>query len=451
MSALYIECLTRSKASILCKRERRHRQLFCNTVCVARVPPRRRETFNPSTMMFRTLMLCGCIAMVAVMAEDRAPIDKDTRKAVSVFNVFGEKVYRELSRREGNIFLSPISVSAIVGMIHLGARGKTAEEMEDVLGLQKFALNGSTLHEAVRKLITTLLPLVDQFDLQIANGVFVTDGLQVNVQYRDGLSRFYKAGLYSAPLKDQPEEAVSDLNHWVKDQTNGKIPVLLERPLPATIPLVMLNAVYFRGNWLHPFRNESTKRNKFYGSSRVNDNVELMYQEGAFIHIDTPQYQAVELPYKGEDIVMIVILPKDSKDLYRLEQTISYKDIRDQLSSVIKQRVKLTLPKFSLNLGYDMRGPLQDVGLNSMFSPRHANLTGISRFPVIALDTIYHKAIVDVNEEGTIALATTTGINRHSSLMNPQVAEFKADRPFLFIIEDVESNAVLFVGRVSDL
>lgn len=401
--------------------------------------------------MLRTLILGCCLAVVVVIADDRTPLDKDTKRAVSVFNMFGEKVYRELSRKEGNIFLSPISVSAIVGMIHLGARGKTAEEMEDVLDLQKFGLNGTTLHESVSKLITSLLPLVKQFDLQIANGVFVSDGLQVNVQYRDNLDRFYRAGLYSAPLKEQPEEAVSDLNHWVKDQTNGKIPILLERPLPATIPLVMLNAVYFRGNWLYPFTKEATKKDKFYGSGKVNDKVDLMYQEGAFIHVDTPQYQAVELPYKGEDIVMIVILPKDSKDLYRLEQTISYKDIREQLGSVIKQRVKLTIPKFSLNLGYDMRGPLQDVGLNSMFSPRHANLTGISRFPVIALDTIYHKAIVDVDEEGTTAIGTTAGINRHSSLMNPQVAEFKANRPFLFIIEDVESNAVLFVGRVSDL
>ncbi|OQR66437.1 hypothetical protein BIW11_02348 [Tropilaelaps mercedesae] len=399
-------------------------------------------------MLIRTVAILAALAVV--MSDERAPLDKDTKQAVMLYNNFGEKIYRVLSLKEGNIFMSPVSVSAVVGMIHLGARGQTAKEIEDVLEMSRYGLSKTTLSEAVRKLIVSLTPTVKDFDLHFANGVFVTEGLSVNRRYRDDLQKYYTAGLYSTPLKEAPEEAVTDLNNWVKDQTNGRIPVLLERPLPPTLPIVVLNAVYFQGKWKHPFPKDKTKKDKFHGFNKMND-VDLMYQEGYFHHVENKYYQAVELPYMSEDIVMVVVLPKSTKDLYRLEQGLSYSQIRDELGSVIKQKVHLTLPRFSLSLAYDLRGPLQDVGLNSVFSPNFANLTGIASRPVLALNTIYHKALVDVNEKGTEALATTSGITQHSSLTSPEVAEFRADRPFIFLIEEVNSNAVLFVGRVSDL
>lgn len=400
-------------------------------------------------MLIRTASMIVVLIVVTVRGNKK-PLDKDTKQVVMLYNRFGEKIYRQLNRKEGNIFLSPIAVSAIVGMIHLGARGLTKREIEDVLELPRYALNKTTLDMAVGNLLASFAPAVKDFELQIANGVFVTEGLAVNRKYRDELQKYYNAGLYSAPLKTAPEEAVSDLNNWVKDQTKGKIPVLLERPLPPTIPLVVLNAVYFQGNWEYPFPSENTQKDKFHGFHRVN-NVALMYQEGNFIHIDNKDYQAIELPYRNGDMVMVVILPKNTKDLYRLEHTISYSQILEELGQTIKQKVYLTLPKFSLSLAYDMRGVLQEVGLNSMFSPNFANLTGIAARPVIALNTIYHKALIDVDEKGTEALATTAAIHQHSSLMNPKTAEFRADRPFIFLIEDVHSNAVLFAGRVSDL
>jgi len=290
---------------------------------------------------------------------------------------------------------------------------------------------------------------VKDYDLVIASGVFVSDGIAIQKSYANDSITFYDSKLYSAVFRDNPEEAMQDLNAWVQDNTNDKIKRLIERPLPSATPMVFLNAVYFKGNWMTIFDPEDTRPGKFYGLTRVSD-VDMMYQEGTYFYIETPEYQAVEIPYKSEEVVITILLPKDPKGIHTLEQSVDFTELREKLSAVIKQKVRLTLPKFKLSETYDMRGALQNLGLNRVFDPKYADMTGLSVHPRLAVDSIIHRALIEVNENGTTAIAVTAGINKHS-LPSPQVAVFTADRPFLFFIEDTTTEFAMFLGRVANL
>lgn len=377
-------------------------------------------------------------------------------------NEFGMALYRKVAESDpkgSNIFMSPVSVAAILGMVQLGSRGNTRRQINAALagGEDSNRLasggplsgDGDDLAAGFGELFKDL-NAEKGYELRIASAVFLASGLPIFERYKRDLEKHFASGVYSANFAGNAREAAEDVNSWVRDMTEDRIPEIIERPLPSTAPMIVLNAVYFKGLWQNPFKPEDTIRGEFFneGGSRSVP-VQMMHQKGEFVYAmsETLDAHILELPYVGDRVDMVIVLPRNRDGLAEVERKFSLEAARQALASALPRKVDVYLPKFQLQQAYSLKGALQSLGVRDVFSARDANLTGVSSKRPLALDEVLHKALLDVDEKGTEAVALSSGIVRHSKTPGGEV-EFKADHPFLFFIEDVQTQTLLFVGRL---
>ncbi|XP_064479489.1 intracellular coagulation inhibitor 1-like [Ornithodoros turicata] len=369
-----------------------------------------------------------------------------------IHNDFGVALYHKLGELGHNVFLSPLSVATIVGMVHLGARGSSRDQLEAVLGYQDAAISGEEAHVAFRELLGRILAGKKGYDLTVASAVFVSAGTPVFEKYQKDLAKYYQSGLYSADFAGSSVEATEDINSWVRDMTGDKVPSILDRPLPPSVPLLVLNAVHFKGKWENQFHVSNTEKETFYNRGTDPVKVDTMKQTAELVHAFSTELDAqiLELPYVGDRVVMVLVLPTEKTGLPSLEKKFSLDAVRSALESSVQHRVTVSLPRFKLQETYNLKKPLQALGLRRVFEKPGANLTGIAPRPPLALDEVLHKALIQVDEEGSEAIAVSGGIISHSRLP-PKDIVFQADHPFLFFIEDVPTKSVLFIGRLQEL
>ncbi|MBN1855008.1 MAG: hypothetical protein JW829_19900 [Pirellulales bacterium] len=361
---------------------------------------------------------------------------------VSGNNAFAVKLYRELGVAEGNLFFSPYSISTALGMAYAGARENTAVEMERALC---FALDQSQLHSAFKVLSQELMNTARKTDqtLNIANGLSLTGG-DVAKEFKTLLKENYDAELFSGGL-DQ-------INGWVKKKTEDKIEKILEQLDPNSV-CVLLNAIYFKGVWESQFKKTGTHDAPFRVSSSEQVTTSLMYQKSKYKLLENEDFQAIALPYKGEAMSMVVLLPRDVDGLPRLEKYLTAEMLSQWLTELNKESeldVELFLPKFKLETGYDLVPPFKALGMKDAFDTGgKADFRGMG-WPKgdLWISQIKHKAFVDVNEEGTEAAAATAV--EMATRSAPRYPIFRADHPFLFLIRDNQSNSILFMGRMVD-
>lgn len=377
-------------------------------------------------------------------------------------NELGMALYRKVSESDpkgSNIFLSPVSVAAILGMVQLGSRGNTRRQINAALAGGEDSnrlVRGGPLTGDDDDLAAGFGELFKDlnaekgYELRIASAVFLASGLPIFERYKRDLEKHFASGVYSANFAGNAREAAEDVNSWVRDMTEDRIPEIIERPLPPSAPMIVLNAVYFKGLWQNPFKPEDTIRGEFFneGGSRSVP-VEMMHQKGEFVYAMSEALDAhiLELPYVGDRVDMVIVLPRSRDGLAEVERKFSLETARQALASALPRKVDVYLPKFQLQQAYSLKGALQSLGVRDVFSARDANLTGVSSKRPLALDEVLHKALLDVDEKGTEAVALSSGIVRHSKTPGGEV-EFKADHPFLFFIEDVRTQTLLFVGRL---
>lgn len=369
-----------------------------------------------------------------------------------VYNDLGVAMYRRLGQLGPNVLLSPLSVAAIIGMVHLGARGTSLDQIESAVGYREAGVTGTEAHVGFQRLLDDILTGTEHYDLSVASAVFVSAGLPVFEKYREELSKYYHSGLYSADFAGNSVEATEDVNAWVRDMTQDKIASILDRPLPPSVPLLVVNAVHFKGKWQDKFNRKDTTRASFYNRGTEEVQVDMMNQRAELVHAFSAELDAqlLELPYHGERVVLVLVLPAQRTGLANLEGNFSVNAVTKALESAVTQRVAVSLPRFRLQEAYSLKGPLQALGLRRIFHTTEANLTGIAARPPIALDEVLHKTILEVDEEGSEAVALSGGIVRHSKLP-PKEVVFTVDHPFLFFIEDIRSKTILFIGRVQEL
>ncbi|KAH9371121.1 hypothetical protein HPB48_004490 [Haemaphysalis longicornis] len=362
-------------------------------------------------------------------------------------NEFGMALYRKVSESDpkgSNIFMSPVSVAAILGMVQLGSRGNTRRQINAALagGEDSNRLaRGNPLTGDDDDLAAGFGELFKDlnaekgYELRIASAVFLASGLPIFERYKRDLEKHFASGVYSANFAGNAREAAGG-------RQLDRIPEIIERPLPPSAPMIVLNAVYFKGLWQNPFKTEDTIRGEFFneGGSRSVP-VQMMHQKGEFVYAMSEDLDAhiLELPYVGDRVDMVIVLPRSRDGLAEVE--------RKLWRLRLPRKVDVYLPKFQLQQAYSLKGALQSLGVRDVFSARDANLTGVSSKRPLALDEVLHKALLDVDEKGTEAVALSSGIVRHSKTPGGEV-EFKADHPFLFFIEDVRTQTLLFVGRL---
>ena len=389
------------------------------------------------------VLLTTLVAVSLAAAGGAAPSETASQDLLTRGNrTFAVQLYRQLAIGEENLFFSPHSISAAMAMTYAGARGKTAEEMKRAL---HFDLDQDRLHPAFKLLNTGLAAGSDLAGqkLNIANALVLT-GDDVSRAYKTLLKDYYDAEIFPGDLET--------INAWVRNKTEHKIDKILDE-LDADSVCVILNAIYFKGLWAFPFDKERTAEAPFKVSPDRQVTVPLMQRNADFKLLVENDFRALEMPYQGERLSMVILLPNQVDGLNSLEQAANEPNLKQWLAALDSRhprKVRLYLPRFKLETGYDLVPPFQKMGIAEAFKMPVADFTGMG-WPKgkLRISQIKHKAFVEVNEEGTEAAAVTAVEMVTKSIMeHPE--EFRVDHPFLFLIRDHASGTILFMGRMVD-
>jgi len=375
----------------------------------------------------------------------------DLGDLVSGNSAFAFDLYQALSQREGNLFYSPYSISLALAMTYAGARGETEQQMADTLHF----LSQSRLHNAFNGLDLELASRgegaqgkdEEGFRLNIVNAIWGQKDYKFLDEFLDVLAENYGAGLRLLDFINEPEESRITINDWVRDQTEGRIEDLIPRGvIDALTRLVLTNAIYFNAAWLNPFDEDVTQDGAFYLLDGSEVTVPMMMQTESFGYAEGEGYQAVELLYDGEELSMVILLPERGH-FEGFEASLN----ADLLDSIIRdleyKAVALGLPKFEFESEFSLVDTLAVMGMPIAFSGA-ADFSGMTGSRDLYIAEILHKAFVSVDEAGTEAAAATAVVMKETAIEEP--VEFTVDRPFVFLIRDIETGTVLFVGRVAN-
>lgn len=372
----------------------------------------------------------------------------DTQTVVAGNTDFAFELYRQLRETKGNLFFSPYSISTALALTYAGARNDTEKQMVETL---YFNLRQNMFHCAFGKLQKQLNEQGKKGDYQlsVANALWLQKDYELLKAFIDLNKTHYDAGLNRVNFKTQAEKARKTINEWVEKKTNQKIKNLIPAgTLDVLTRLVLTNAVYFKGDWASQFELKDTKEAAFYVSSEEKVKADLMYKKADFNYAETNDIQILELPYKGEDLSMIVLLPKEVDGLVRFEQSLTTENLSRWLKMLRSREVIVHLPKFKLTSRFELAGLLGKMGMPDAFSPR-ADFSGMTGNKDLFIAAVLHKAYVDVNEEGTEATAATGVVMKLTAMPAPPPI-FRANHPFVFMIKDNTSNSILFIGRLTN-
>nr|XP_050031372.1 intracellular coagulation inhibitor 2-like [Dermacentor andersoni] len=401
-------------------------------------------------------MMASVVAAVLLCGAFLAPTcaqDAELRHA-RANNGFGVALFKELCSKtaDQNVFFSPASVSIALGMLYAGAGGDTLEELSSVLGL---ANAGLVDRDAV---LTTYKSLLERkpanATLDIANTVLIQKDFEILDQYRSDVVKYFQAEVRSVDFVRDGSSATAEINEWVKEKTEGKIPKLLDEALPMNTAAFLINAVYFKGTWVTKFRARDTKPLPFYNHGRDEVKVATMSIRRRFGYavVDELEARALEVPYAGDRFSMVIVLPKSRTGLRTVEARLTTGLVDKIVNHLTRGDVQLWLPKFELRTDYDLVKPLRRLGLESAFGDG-ADFSGISGRSDLAVSDVKHKAMVEVGEEGTVAAAVTSVRMRWKTTSVgrlPPIA-FRVEHPFAFFIWDKVSMQALFMGAVRSL
>ncbi|XP_053198037.1 serpin peptidase inhibitor, clade B (ovalbumin), member 1, like 3 isoform X1 [Scomber japonicus] len=366
---------------------------------------------------------------------------------------FSLALLKKLSDNDGkaNIFFSPFSISSALAMVLLGARGNTATQMSECLKTKNLQ---DDVHASFAKVLNELNKPDAPYALSVANRLYGEQSYQFVEDFVAQTRKHYNAELESVDFIASSEAARVNINTWVEKKTQDKIKDLLAAGVvDGLTKLVLVNAIYFKGNWNKRFQESSTCDAKFRLNKNESKPVKMMHQKTKFplTFIPEANCQILELPYKGKELSMLIFLPMDIEDnstgLEKMEQQLTYENFvewtRPDMMDEIE--VQVGLPRFKMEEKYDMKNVLTSMGMVDAFDMAKSDFSGMSPANDLVLSKVVHKAFVEVNEEGTEAAAATAAIMMLRCAMRPTT--FVADHPFLFFIRHNPSMSVLFAGR----
>jgi serpin B len=384
-----------------------------------------------------------------VVAPAASQVDLD---ALSENNTrFALDLFRALRDAKGNLFFSPYSISAALAVTYAGARGETADEMASTL---HFTLPQEHLHPAFNELDLQLaergegaLGKDEQgFRLRIVNAIWGQTGYAFLDQFLDTLAENYGAGLRLLDFSRTPEQARVTINDWISEQTEAQIPELIPQGLIDELTrLVLTNAIYFNAAWQAPFPEELTDEATFHLLDGTEQSVPLMHQAESLGYMRGDQFVVVELPYDGMELAMLVLLP-DAGAFEIVQAQVDIELLRAIWSDIRYRQVSLAMPRFEFDADLSLAETLADLGMPTAFGAQ-ADFSGMTGQRDLFISDVIHKAFVSVDEAGTEAAAATAVIMKRLGLSEPPV-EVVIDRPFILMIRDLQTNTLLFMGRV---
>jgi serpin B len=376
----------------------------------------------------------------------------DMTSLVDGNSAFAFNLYQALKDTDGNLFYSPYSISEALAMTYGGANGDTEKQMAGTL---QFTLPQSQLHPAFNSLDLQLAQRgqgaqgTDEkgFQLHVVNAIWGQQGFKFTSQYLDLLAQNYGAGLRVLDFGKSPEPSRQTINQWVSDQTEAKIQDLLPQgSITDLTRLVLTNAIYFNAAWQSQFQKEATADGQFTLLDGSQVTVPMMQQTKSFNYAEGDNYQAVELPYDGNELSMVIMLPK-ADQFKTFEAALTSQQVDTILGSLQSNEVNLTMPKFTVESEFNLKKTLSDLGMPLAFDESQADFSGIDGQKDLYISDVVHKAYVTVDEKGTEA-AAATGIVVSTSAMPAKIYDVTLNHPFIFFIRDIQTGAILFIGRV---
>lgn len=369
-------------------------------------------------------------------------------------NRFAINLYAQLKNTEDNVFFSPYSISTALAMVYEGARAKTANELESVFN---FPSDNKQRRNAFKAIQNQLNNMGDGNRLSIANALWVQNNYKLLPSYISSVQNFYASKVQKLDFVKNTANAEKSINQWVANKTNNRITDIIgQGTLPVDTQVLLTNAIYFKGNWADSFEARLTESQDFYLNTSIKIKALLMHKLDDFSYMETDNMQLLEIPYKGNKISMWVILPKESKNMPAIEKSLSIEKLKEWRDKLEYKEVNAFIPKFKFRTNYNaMDETLQQMGVHAAFSPE-ADFSGITPISKrrLAIDKIIHQTFIEVNEKTTEAAAATVVVMADKAAMIPIEPPvpilFRADHPFIFIIQDIEKGSILFLGKVND-
>lgn len=386
--------------------------------------------------------------LVSLPAMGQVRIKGDPAAVVEGNNGFAVDLYRQLDKKDGNLFFSPYSISNALAMTYAGARGNTAKEMGTAM---HFDLEAARFHPAFAALSREWQGPVKgrKYQLKIANRLWGQKDYGFLPDFLKTSQDQYQAGLKEVDFIGDTEGARQAINGWVEDQTNKKIKELIKRGiLNVDTRLVLSNAIYFKAAWMRPFSPKATKPGDFTTSAGKKVAVPTMHASLRTNYFADGAVLGLELPYENHELSMIILMPKKADGLADLEKRLTAIQLKTWLNKLRDHLVQITLPKFKVTAEFHLNSVLKQLGMKDAFERQKADFSGMTTREKLFISHVVHKAFVDVNEAGTEAAASTAVVMERLSL--PPRGVFNADHPFLFLIRDAKTGSILFMGRVVD-
>lgn len=367
---------------------------------------------------------------------------------VNANNQFSLELYARLKEDKGeNIFFSPYSISTDLTMTYEGAKGDTAKEIQSVF---HFTEDAAARKSSMAAVYNQLNEKNAGYKLNTANALWVQKNYPFSAEYLETVEKYYGGKASNLDFAGATEEARQTINQWVEEKTSGKIKDLLPPGiLTGLTQLVLTNAIYFKGTWVKQFNPDETKNEDFKISQNSPVQVPMMKRtdkEAVFPYMETGELQVLEMPYEGDALSMLLLLPKN-EDLESLESTLTLENLNQWKAQLKEGRVDVFIPKFTFTKEYPLNNTLQELGMNLPFSG-DADFSGMDGTKNLSISAVVHKAFIEVNEEGTEAAAATGVVFGTTSVQTIPV--FHANHPFIFLIQERKTGNILFIGRVSN-
>jgi serpin B len=401
---------------------------------------------------FWTLLVAGLpvvvgLSMIGCKAPPAVDSSVDTSAVVNGNNAFAFDLYGQLRPRDGNLFYSPYSISGALAMTSAGARGETLNEITRALHFS----DQNTLHPGFKTLNAALNGAGRAnrgYQLSTASALWGMKGYPFKPEFITLTRDNYGAGLQEVNFGDE-SVARQTINAWCEKETHDKIKDLIKPGmLDSNTRLVLTNAIYFKGDWASQFKKDHTRIETFFVAGGKQVQTPLMHQTGHFRYADLSDAQAIEMPYVGKEVSMVVLLPKRVDGLAELENDLSGERLATIADRLREVEVEVTLPKWKTTAEFSLTSELSALGMKQAFTPA-ADFSGLNGGQEkLYLGFVVHKAFVDVNEEGTEAAAATGVVVEMKSARNYPL--FRADHPFVFVIRDTKTGGILFAGRLAD-
>jgi len=367
-------------------------------------------------------------------------------------NKFAFKLFKEVRFGiDENLFFSPFSISTALAMAYAGARNETALQMDKTLNFRK----DGDFHGDFKRLLTEIdKGKEDKIKLNIANGLWAQKNHTFLDAYINIAKNEYQSELKNVDYTDntEREKTRKEINSWVEQKTNDKIKNLLSpADLSSMTRLVLVNAIYFYAAWDRPFNKNLTKSGDFFMADHTHINTPFLNQTGTYHYYEGPDIKAIEIPYADNKASMIIFLPVTREGTGMLEKLLDYEKYQKITGLFQLHEVRVSLPKFNTNFKINLNKILSQMDMPLAFSAGGADFSGMTGKKDLFISEVIHQAFIDVDEKGTEAAAATAVVMKCTSAApSADVKEFVADHPFIFLIKDNATGALLFMGKIMD-